>query len=188
MKGVLGETMAHRNFIMTNVKLLAPFLAVGALLILASVAFAAWAPNFSSAPYTGSFSLSTTSDAQVGFAQYIKWNSSGRLALQSDANPQLDMTADCTVDNPGGDRLGYSVFYTNIPNSGVQVWNDCGNLSVKEEVDLKINKASIQAESPYYYQVHYKKYQYSVNGAINLSYQRDNSPTHDHLDKVLYSN
>lgn len=75
-----------------------------------------------------------------------------------------------------------------VPNSGVQVWNDCGNFSVKEEVDLKINKASIQAESPYYYQVHYKKYQYSVNGAINLSYQRDNSPTHDHLDKVLYSN
>lgn len=180
--------MIQHRLPIANSKLLAPVFAVALVLMITGIALAAWAPDFSSAPYTGNFSLSTTSDAQVGFAQYVKWNSSRRQAMQSDTNPQFDMTADCTTDNPGGDRLAYSVFFTNIPNSGVQVWNDCGGLSAKEEVDLKINKSSVQAETAYYYQVHYKKNQYGVSGAINFSYQRDNSPTHDHLDKVLYSN
>lgn len=108
--------------------------------------------------------------------------------MLSDSNPQFDMTADCTTDNPGGDRLDYIAFYSNVPNFGIQVWNDCGNVLMREEADLRINASSVQAETQYYYQVHYSKKQFGVSGAINLSYQRDNSPTHDHIDKVLYTN
>ena len=148
----------------------------------------AWDPTFSSSPYTGNFWLHTTSDNQAGVADWIKWSSAGLAAMRSDADPRLDMTADCTPDNPGDDQLDYIVVYTNIPNNGVDVWSDCGWPWIREEVELKINTGSVAAETAYYYQVHYRKNERNVSGAINLSYQRDNSPTHDWLDKVLYDN
>ena len=147
----------------------------------------AWDPSFSSAPYTGNFWLSTTSDSQVGVADWIRRSSSGVTAMRSDSSPRLDMTADCTVDNPGDDQLDYVTFYANVPNTGVDVWSDCGSLLVREEVELKISAGSVVAETAYYYQVHYRKNEFGVSGAINLTYQRSNSPTHDWLDKVLYS-
>jgi len=148
----------------------------------------AWDPGFSSSPYTGNFWLSTSSGYQAGVSDWIKWNSSGLTALRSDSDTRLDMTADCTADNPGDDQLNYSVAYTNVPNNGIDAWSDCGLPWVREEVELKINAGSVSAETAYYYQVHYSKNEYNVSGAINLTYQRDNSPTHDWLDKVLYSN
>lgn len=67
------------------------------------------------------------------------------------------------------------------------MWSDCGSLLVKEEVELKISAGAVVAEEAYFYQVHYRKKKFGVNGAINLTYQRNNSPTHDWLDKVLYN-
>ena len=164
-------------------------LAVATVLLFTIVGTAlAWDPDFSSSPYTGNFWLHTTSDNQVGVADNIKWNSTGVTAMRSDTDPRLDMTADCTEDNPGDDQLDYIVAYTDIPNNGVEVWSDCGWPWIREEVELKINAGSVDAETAYYYQVHYAKNELNVSGAINLTYQRDNSPTHDWLDKVLYSN
>lgn len=148
----------------------------------------AWEPSFSSSPYTGIFWLHTTSNNQVGVADWIRWNSAGLAAMRSDTNPRLDMTADCTQDNPGDDQLDFIVAYTNIPNNGVDVWSDCGRPWIREEVELKIKATLVEAERAYYYQVHYRKNERNVSGAINLTYQRDNPPTHDWLGKVLYSN
>lgn len=151
-------------------------------------ALAAWAPDFSSSPYTGLFVLQSPSGHKIGFAQYIKWNAAGVSAMASDSSPMLDMTADCTDDNPGADQLHYVWHHTSIPDDGFQAWTDCGSLSVWEEAELFIEKAAVVAEAIYDYQVHYEVRKTGVNGAINLTYQRSNSPTHDHLEKVLYSN
>lgn len=107
--------------------------------------------------------------------------------MRSDSSPRLDMTADCTTDNPGDDQLNYSVAYSNIPNYGVDVWSDCGAFWIREEVELKINAWSVVAETNYYYQVHYRKNERNVSGAINITYERSNQPGWDWLDKVLYS-
>jgi hypothetical protein len=161
--------------------------AIAVLLLGTAGTALAWAPIFSSAPYTGNFWLHTTADNQVGAADWIRWSASGVAAMRSDWSPRLDMTADCTADNPGTDQLDYVTFFSNIPNTGVGVWSDCGSLLVREEVDLNISAGSVVAETAYYYQVHYRKRKFGVSGAINLSYQRSNSPTHNWLAKVLYS-
>lgn len=73
---------------------------------------------------------------------------------QYDVDPKLDMTADCA--GTPGDRLGASYVSTSIPNWGVQIKNDCGQSSVREEVDLHIWTATLWAETPYYYRVYYE--------------------------------
>lgn len=161
-------------------------LTAAVVLLVASGTTLAWHQTFTSAPYTGNFWLHTTDDNQVGALDWLKWGANGVAAMLSDWSPLLDMTADCTQDNPGADQLDYVAFFANVPNVGVDVWSDCGSLSVKEEVELRISAGGVAAETAYFYQVHYKK-KLGVNGAINVTYQRSNSPTHDWLDKVLYN-
>ncbi|MDI7275419.1 MAG: hypothetical protein QME94_05535, partial [Anaerolineae bacterium] len=151
-----------------------------------STAFA-WDRHFTSAPYTGNFWLSTTSTHQAGCADWIRWNADGVAAMRQDIWPLLDMTADCTLDNPGMDQLTYDTYYSNIPNDGVWVWTDCGSDYFFEEVELRIRAGQVVAEQPYFHQVHYRKNKLGVNGAINLTYERTNLPQHDWLAKVLYS-
>lgn len=162
-------------------------LALGLALSIVGIALA-WDPTFPGAPYTGLYRLASSDPRQVPSAEYIRWTSSGVAAMRSDSNPRFDMTADCTPDNPGEDQLNYAAAFTDIPNNGLDVWSDCGVFWVREEVELKINAGSVAAETNYYYQVHYDKNKTGVCGAINLTYQRDNSPTHDWLDKVNYCN
>lgn len=169
-------------------RLFLPVVAILLLFSLARVVSAAWAPDFSSSPYNGNYWLYTTSSHQVGVADYIRWSSSGVNSLRADSSPRFDLTADCTSDNPGDDQLNYDVVYTNVPNSGVDAWNDCGWVNIREEAELKISANSVAAEVNYYHQVFFRKNEYGVSGAINMTYQRNNSPTHDHLDKILYSN
>lgn len=167
-------------------RLIAPLLAT--VLLLATVGIAlAWDRSFTSSPYNGNYWRYATSNNQVATADYVRWNSAGLTAMRSDSSPRLDMTADCVPDHPGDDQLDFVVAYSNIPNNGVDVWDDCGVFWVREEVELKINAGSVVAERNYYYQVHYRKNEMNVSGAINLSYQRNNSPTHDWLAKVLYN-
>jgi hypothetical protein len=167
-------------------KLIALTAAASAILIAVGTAWA-WDRTFTSAPL-GYYWLSTSANYQGGIAQNLKWDSSALSAMRSDSSPRLDMTADCTADNPGGDRLNYNTFYTNLPNYGISVWDDCGNRFVYEEAELGVNPWSVVANTEYYFQVFYYKNQRGVSGAINISYQRNNSPTHDWLDKVLYTN
>ena len=157
-----------------------------ALLLIAVVTVLAWSPDFASSPYTGNFWKYETSNNWVGVADWIKWNSYGVHAMSFDDYPRLDMTADC-VSGSSGDKLDYIVAYTNIPNWGVSVWSDCGYPWIREEVEVYINKNyAVVAERAYYYQVHYAKKQHFVSGEVNLTYQRDNQPTHDWLDKETY--
>lgn len=163
--------------------LIAPVAAL--LLLLATVGLAwAWDPTLTSAPSSGNFWLSSGTN-QVATADYVQWSSSALTAMRSDSNPRLDVTADCTVDNPGDDQLNYAAAYTNIPNSGIDVWDDCGVFWVREEVEVKINASSVAANTNYYYQVHYSKNETGVSGAINITYQRGTD--YDWLDKVTYS-
>lgn len=116
----------------------------------------------------------------------IKWNELGVHAMTFDDYPRLDMTADC-VSGSSGDKLDHIVAYTNIPNWGVSVWSDCGDPSIREEVEVYVNTDyAVVPEKAYYYQVHYAKKQRFVWGEVNLTYQRDNQPTHDWLDKETY--
>jgi hypothetical protein len=168
-------------------ELVASLAVIGLLFTIVGVALA-WDPIFPSSPYTGNYWLVTTSENQVATADNIRWDSTGIGYMRSDSNPRLDMTADCTPDNPGDDQLDYVVAYSDIPNQGVTVWDDCGAFWIREEVELWIDAQSVGAETNYYYQVHYRKNEWGVSGAINLTYQRDNEPKWNWLDKVLYSN
>jgi len=145
-------------------------LLVAIVLLFAIVGIAlAWDPDFTSSPYTGRFWVYPSGSNQIGLADDIKWNSTGVAAMRSDTNPLLDMTADCTEDDPYADQLDYVVAYSDIPNYGVDAWSDCGLPWIREEVELKINADSVNAETSYYYHVYYAKNKPNVSGHINLN-------------------
>ena len=158
---------------------------VSALMLAAVISGAAlaWEQTFSSSPYNGWMTATVRSSDVVGTAQYIRWSSGGISAFNSDLGPRFDITADCA--GTPGDQLDYAATYTNLPNSGVDVWNDCGSIFVREEAELWLTRTLV-AEVDYYYQVIYWKQSGSHSGEINITYQRNNSPTHDWLDKATY--
>jgi hypothetical protein len=120
-------------------------------------------------------------------ANNIKWSHYGKWYMeQYDTDPKLDMTADCSENSPQGDKLDVAYISTSIPNWWVQIKNDCGQSSVREEVDLHIWTGSLWAETPYYYRVWYR-IQSGGYGEVNLTYQRESPPPRwDWLDKVTY--
>jgi hypothetical protein len=157
-----------------------------AILFISLMALVAWSPNHGEAPYTGSFSLSYPASGQVkSSATSIKWTTAAINDMDGDGNSEyLDQTADCV--GSGGDKLDVSYVVTNIPDHGVAAYNDCGNSSIREEVELHIDEDSLVAGASYYYNVVWLCKVAPTSGEINVSFEP--APwDHDWLDKVNYS-
>lgn len=157
-----------------------------AILFISLIALIAWAPNHGEAPNTGSFSISYPASGQVkSSATSIKWTTAAIADMDGDGNSEyLDQTADCV--GSGGDKLDVSYVVTNIPDYGVAAYNDCGNTSVREEVELHIDEDSLVAGSSYYYNVVWLCKSAPTSGEINVSFEPA-TWEHDWLDKVNYS-
>lgn len=162
---------------------------VGIVLVIAALIGAiAWAPNFPGAPYKGDLIVWERFGYVYARSKYISWTSWGRwLMHHTDVDPVLDTTADCTDSSPQGDKLNAYYVATTLPNWWVQIKNDCGNSSIREEVDVHIWSYFVEPWVDYICTVHYKAEQHSVAGEINVTYQRlAPSPRWDWLEKENY--
>lgn len=119
---------------------------------------AAWG-NHPEAPYQGQYIYWTTSGpGVVSYAYGMKWTQDAIDDMKWDGNTEvLDQTADCTNDSPGGDRLHTQSSSSNIPNTGINGYNDCGVYQWFEESELKINPHSLNTSTQYWQSVNWGK-------------------------------
>ena len=116
--------------------------------------------NYEGSPQPGTIWI-WVDGANVGAqADYFFWDSS---RVQSDWDPKLDWTHDQGVAN-------YQSYGSDVPNEGVDVWDDNGSWDSREEVELKIIEANVQIGHTYrYFRVDWSGS--SGTGKPNLSYE-----------------
>ncbi|MCX7681327.1 MAG: hypothetical protein N2508_05085 [Anaerolineae bacterium] len=128
----------------------------------------------------------------------MRWNTV--YYVRRDNNPRIDITADCT--GAGGDKLHVSSWFSNLPATSFQSWNDCGNLAIREEGEIFFDKYGISTSvTNYEADVIFQKKLASANGEVNHTYQRSSGPdpkvcgtgtcgdpNHDWLAKTVYVN
>ncbi len=128
----------------------------------------------------------------------MRWNTV--YYVRRDNNPRIDITADCT--GAGSDKLHVSSWFSNLPATSFQSWNDCGNLAIREKGEIFFDKYGISTSvTNCEADVIFQKKLASANGEVNHSYQRSSGPdskvcgtgtcgdpNHDWLAKTVYVN
>ena len=125
--------------------------------------------------------------ALISKAYNVKWSQTAINNMKWDGTDEwLDQTADCTSNSPGGDKLRIGSYSTNIPNFGLSMFDDCGNIpGYREEAELTLNAHSISSTTNYWFQMQWDCVYGGASGEINISFEA-NSFSHDWLDKVNY--
>lgn len=124
----------------------------------------------------------------VSYAYGMKWTQDAIDDMKWDGNTEvLDQTADCTDDSPAGDKLHTQSSSSNIPNTGINVYNDCGVYQWFEESELKINPYSLNTSTQYWQSVTWQCVNAGVSGDLNITFEA--APWHHTgwLDKESYS-
>lgn len=105
----------------------------------------------------------------------MRWNTT--YYVRRDNSPRIDVTADCD-SGTGADHLHVINFSSNLPGKSFQSWNDCGNISIKEEGEIFFDKNGISTSRTDYEAtvIFQRKNPRTGNGAIDHSYQRSSGP------------
>lgn len=152
-----------------------------------SVLAGAWG-NHPEAPYQGGYwKWQISGPGIVSEAYSMKWSQSAIDDMKWDGNTEvLDQTADCTVASPAGDKLHTQSSSSNIPNTGINGYNDCGVYQWFEESELKINPHSLNTSTQYWQRVNWQCVDEDASGDLNVSFEA--APWHHGwLDKESYS-
>lgn len=163
---------------------------VGVFICLLGIVFsvhAAWGNGGAEAPYQGNYTYSRNGTTVTSNASSMKWTQTAINNMTWDGTSEyLDQTADCVSNPPVGDRLHVLSSSTNIPNSGIYGYNDCGVYQWFEETEVTINPYSLKTTTSYWNTVNWQCVYSTANGELNVSFE----PTpwnHKWLDKEYYS-
>ncbi|MDA8186683.1 MAG: hypothetical protein M0T85_00885 [Dehalococcoidales bacterium] len=116
--------------------------------------------NYEGAPQPGTMFIWVDGNSVGAQAEYFFWDSS---LVKSDWDPKLDWTHDQGVAN-------YQNYGSDVPNEGVDAWDDNGSLDSLEEVELRIIEANVEVGRTYrYFRVDWSGS--SGSGKPNISYE-----------------